>query len=48
MEGGTVVHIESHEFNGNRVRVACDCELGKDHSYMEWQRRYGTPSLDAQ
>ncbi|MGH1524318.1 hypothetical protein ACRAWC_09885 [Leifsonia sp. L25] len=41
--GPTVPHIEraTSVVTGQPILIRCECPLGRDHTYAEWQERFG-------
>lgn len=40
-------HIEWHDVDGHRIRVACDCPLVENHTFTEWQQQFAPTRLRA-
>ncbi|MFE4468777.1 hypothetical protein ACFRFH_08150 [Leifsonia sp. NPDC056824] len=41
--GPTVPHVEraTSVVTGQPILIRCECPLGRDHTYAEWQERFG-------
>ena len=41
--GPTVPHVEraTSVVTGQPILIRCECPLGRDHTYTEWQERFG-------